>query len=203
MSVADGVSAGVRLIKMLVELHRRGYQRLRICPYEHMAWRLEFGPASFFSHRNGAYKPYHPFQNADGTVEDATYTGASGFRYFGWNGLEAYDAEKLAGVFVTRFPGICAASEGRDWEYVGWLSELSGHASRSRQLPFVVAEYFEPGPEELTYVPLRNYESGGDIGQFPLPPSARQDNFDREIYELRDRVTMLASKIKKAKEILK
>ncbi len=48
MSVKDGVSGGIRLIKMLVELHRRGYQLLRICPYEHMAWAVEFGRAGSF-----------------------------------------------------------------------------------------------------------------------------------------------------------
>ena len=31
------------------------------------------------------------------------------------------------------------------WEYIGWLSELSGHVSHTRKLPFVVAEYFKPG----------------------------------------------------------
>jgi hypothetical protein len=50
------VSGGIRLLKMMVELHRRGLQRLRIFPYEYpLAWRLEIGPSSFFSTRNGAY----------------------------------------------------------------------------------------------------------------------------------------------------
>lgn len=50
------VSGGIRLLKMMVELHRRGLQRLRIFPYERpMAWRLEIVPSSYFSKKNGAY----------------------------------------------------------------------------------------------------------------------------------------------------
>jgi hypothetical protein len=205
VSVKDGVSAGVRLIKMTVELHRRGYQRLRICPYEHMSWRVEFGPSSAFSPRNGAYMRTRRFFHADGTSENATYSGADGFRYFDWDDAQHYDAEKLAGVFVSRFPIICTASEGRDWEYVGWLSELSGYASRSRRLPFVVAEYFEPAPEKLTYIPLRDYEGGGENEHFPLPPAVNSN--DREIIRerdgLRERVEQMQEKINCAIKILK
>jgi hypothetical protein len=47
------IAGGVRLIKMMVELHRRGLQLLRIFPYEYpLAWRLRIAPKSFFSSRN-------------------------------------------------------------------------------------------------------------------------------------------------------
>jgi hypothetical protein len=45
MTKDEHVLGGVRLIKMLVELHRRGYQRLRVFPYMRFAWRLEFAPS--------------------------------------------------------------------------------------------------------------------------------------------------------------
>jgi len=149
--------------------------------------------------------PTRQFLNPNGTSESATYSGADGFRYFGWGDVEHHDAEKLAGVFVSRFPGICAASEGRDWEYTGWLSELSGHVSRTRQLPFVAAEYFEPGPEELTYIPLRDYEKGGEVGRFPLPPpvASGERELIKERDDLRIRVEQLSTKVRKAIQLLK
>jgi hypothetical protein len=160
------VSGGVRLLKMMVELHRRGLQRLRIFPYEYpLAWRLEVGPSSFFSTRNGAYV------GSGASPEFARHSSASELRYFGWEGVERCDAERLAKEFMKRFARLCEAGSGRDWEYSGWLSELSGHASRTRQLPFVLSEYFEPEPEKLTYLPLRDHERGHAVFEFPLPPS--------------------------------
>lgn len=163
------IVGGVRLIKMMVELHRRGLQHLRIFPYEYpLAWRLKIAPKGFFSPRNGAFMrgPYE----GDGTFEDATYSSANELKYFGWNNVENLDAEHLAGTFMKHSPKLCDAGSGRDWEYAGWLSELSGHVSRTKQLPFVMAEYFEPGPDELTYLPLRDYARSGEITRFPLPP---------------------------------
>jgi hypothetical protein len=100
-------------------------------------------------------------------------------------------------LFVERFARVCEAGSGRDWEYAGWLSELSGHVSRTRQLPFVQAEYFEPGPEELTYLPLRAYEGDRQIAEFPLPPSpdpglralvGERDDLRRLVAELEKKV---------------
>jgi hypothetical protein len=42
---------------------------------------------------------------------------------------------------------------------------------RTRMLSFVQAEYFEPGPEDLNFLPLKSYEAAGQISEFPLPPS--------------------------------
>lgn len=106
--------------------------------------------------------------------------------------------------FETRFPRLCEAGAGRDWEYAGWLSELSGHTSRTRQLPFVMAEYFEPGPESLTFLPLRAYERGGELLKFPLPPqsSGERESLIREREELRDEIKRLREKIAAAARAL-
>lgn len=104
---------------------------------------------------------------------------------------------------MSRLPRICEEGSGRDWEYAGWLSELSGHASRTRQLPFVLAEYFEPDPEHLTFLPLRAYDRGGEA-QFPLPPqsSAGRDDLICERDELREQVGRLRTKISTARTAL-
>lgn len=49
------VRRGQRIIRMVGELHRMGFQRLRITPYMHPnAWRLAIGPRECFTSRNGA-----------------------------------------------------------------------------------------------------------------------------------------------------
>ena len=43
-----------RVIRMISELHRMGFQRLRFMPYEYpLAYRIEIAPASCFSVVNG------------------------------------------------------------------------------------------------------------------------------------------------------
>src|SRR5262249_55747056 len=47
-----------RVIRMVSELHRLGYQRLRIMPYEHpSAWRVTIASVTRFSRLNGAFIP--------------------------------------------------------------------------------------------------------------------------------------------------
>ena len=111
------------------------------------------------------------------------------------------DAEKLAGLFVERFPILCKGSIGRDWEYAGWVSELSGYVSRTHHLPFVMAEYFEPGPEELNYLPF-----GGDdaVTDFPLPPQpdARLRETKEEAAQLRATLEDIRARVKQARKLL-
>lgn len=196
---------GVRLIKMMVELHRRGFQLLRIFPYEYpIAWRLKIAPKQCFSARNGAYIDLSSF--GDQTIEDATYSSSSGLKYFDLENVERLDAEHLAGEFARAFPRLCEAGLGRDWEYAGWLSELSGHVSRTHLLPFVMAEYFEPGPDDLTYLPLRDYSRSAEVTKFPLPPSSielDQPALREEIDVLRIRVGELEFRIAAARDVLK
>ena len=174
-----------------------GFQRLRICPYEYpVAWRLCIAPRAAFSLKNGAY--------VNSWGEYPTYSSSEELKCFGWQEAGDCAPERLAQLFVERFAKTCEAGRGRDWEYAGWLSELSGHVSRTRQLPFVHAEYFEPGPEELTYLPLRAYEGDQQIAEFPLPPSpdpslrALVDERD----DLRRRVAELEKKVAAAKNAL-
>jgi hypothetical protein len=198
------IGGGVRLIKMMVELHRRGLQHLRIFPYEYpLAWRLQIAQKAFFSPRNGAFML--GTYEGDETFENASYTSANKLSYFGWNNVDHLDAEHLAGKFMQAFPKLCEAGSGRDWEYAGWLSELSGHISRTRQLPFVMAEYFEPDPEELTYLPLRDYARSGEVERFPLPPPPAEPGLralTEYANELRCTVEELRAKIERAKHAL-
>lgn len=154
-----------RVIRMVSDLHRLGYQRLRIMPYIYpLAWRVAIGPADLFSERNGAWMERVPDEVC------TTYSSASLNRYFGWTDAGSDNARQLADKFIKRFPGVCAASYGRDWAYAGWLCELLGTLERANALPFVMEEYFPTPPEQLDYMPLKRMDDLRDV-QFPLPPA--------------------------------
>lgn len=164
-----------RVIRMVAELHRLGFQRLRIFPYEYpLAWRCQISPVEQFSARNGAYAPHDPDSAIGGEL--TTYSAASGNHYFGWKDGGSDNARTLAEKFIHRFPQTAAAGRGRDWPYAGWLSELVGFLESGALLPFVAAEYFETEPEDLRFLPIRDCDRGGDvlIG-FPLPPPLPDD----------------------------
>lgn len=157
------ISRGQRLIRMVSELHRLGYQRLRIMPYIHpLAWRLAIGPADVFSPRNGAWLEDHRFDDC------VVYSSASETAYFNWEDAHTDNARQLADKFALRFPELCERSRGRDWAYAGWLSELLGVLERENAVPFIMAECFEPAPQHLTYLPL--HRASGERGAFDLPP---------------------------------
>jgi hypothetical protein len=158
-----------RVIRMVSELHRMGYQRARFMPYEYpIAFRIYVGPASKFCEENGAYTALED--------HETTYSSGSDANYFGWTDASRDSARALAEKFVQRFPRLAAECKGRDWTYAGWLLELTGLLERKpSRLPFVLAEYFEPAPLSMKALPLRVFGDlvGDDDGQdinFPLPP---------------------------------
>jgi hypothetical protein len=163
-----------RVIRMVSELHRMGYQKLRFMPFEYpLAFRVYVGPVSIFSRKNGA----HIAHLIDGAY--AGYSSASDNVYFGWTDATGDNAYELGKKFIERFPDIAARGLGRDWRYAGWLSELlSVFEEFPARLPIVQAEYMEPSGDDLTALPLRCYDAqqGIDEGKdmaFPLPPPGR------------------------------
>jgi hypothetical protein len=152
------------LIRMVSELHRLGYQRLRIMPYEYpLAWRLGIGPAEIFSQTNGAYVETYELEQL------AVYSSASETSYFQWTDAHTDNARQLAEKFLLRFPSLCERAKGRDWAYAGWLSELLGVLEKERALPVVMEEYGQP-PTELRALPLRRYGANEGDRAFDLPP---------------------------------
>lgn len=144
---------------MVSELHRSGYQNLRILPYEHpLAWRLVVGP-----------KLALPPQGDTLLEEWPTYTSASSARYFDWSDAQHDSARQLATKFISRFPAVCADGLGRDWEYAGWLLELLGVIETERALPV----YFNEHGAVLSYADLTLRRCDGSEQTFPLPPLCR------------------------------
>lgn len=185
-SEIDWVRRAQRVIRMVSELHRLGYQHLRIMPYEHPnAWRLAIAPRDRFSGRNGACL------NDDGWGDIPIYSGADGNRYFGWDDAMHDNARALAEKFLERFPVVSQRGKGRDWCYSGWLSELVAVLEQGDFLPVTLWEYMKGTPEELEFLPIwsasgQNTVNDGSayivaalspsVRKFPLPPRSENDD---------------------------
>lgn len=126
---------------MVAELHVRGYQRLRIAPGmspSGTSWRCAITPASNILRSHGARL---------GRLEGVTahYTSGNGRQYFGWNDAEHALPDRLAELFVVRFPEIAAAAYGEDWLYAGWYQHMM-HATYPNAFPIAYADYMEDAP---------------------------------------------------------
>lgn len=180
-----------RAIRMVSELHRMGYQNLRIMPYVHpLAWRLAVGPKDCFSSVNGA-------SLKAGSWDVPIYSAASGgSHYFDWTDAATDDSRALAEKFIERFPDIAKRALGRDWAYAGWLAELLGYLEEGDLLPVTSWEHMKGTPDELRFLPIWSmdgentvsvgYETVGfdtvaspGVRQFPLPPLTGEIDFER------------------------
>lgn len=167
------IRRSLRVIRMVSELHRIGYQRARFMPYVGLSYRLLIAPAEAFSSRNPAF--------VHGEFEPcARFCSASGNSYFEWNDAGQDTARQLAEKFVQRFPDLATRCAGRDWRYAGWLAELLGVLEQDAgRLPVVMEDYMEPWGDELEALPLRSFwtAAGPLLGDryFSLPPKFEED----------------------------
>ena len=156
-----------RVLSMVGELHKRGYQRLRAVPAmsgSGMHWRCMVTPASNTLRTHGGHLATWEYEG--GPV--ASYSsGGDGNEYFGWTDRKAASARELADTFLERFPEICKASRGADWLYAGWFVELLGVAEQG-WFPFLYADY---GVDESHGLRLTSPDDRVDKGGMPtLPP---------------------------------
>lgn len=164
-----------RVLSMVGELHKKGYQRLRVVPAmspSGMHWRCMITPASNTLRTHGAYLA-DPDWNHDLI---ATYTSGSENKYFGWEDCATATARQLADTFVERFPKITNAGMGWDWLYAGWYVEMLG-AAESGYFPVVYDE--DPEMDESSGMKLICVEEPGvRLGPspiLPLPPPGESD----------------------------
>ncbi len=112
-----------RLVAMVHELHKAGYQRLRVSPGlspSGMHWRCPITCASNMEPDG--------FTIREARVESglfAAYTSADP-GYFGWANVDGCSARELAARFLQAFPKLAELGFGRDWAYTGWLTEVLG-----------------------------------------------------------------------------
>jgi hypothetical protein len=136
-----------RVLAMVHELHKAGYQRIRILPYLSASgwWRCEITCADNVADDGYTIRP-------GGDTDDAVarYSSAEGADYFGWPGASQISARALAARFLEAFPRIAARGQGRDWLYAGWLTDVLGRAEggRTEDLLYLLADW-DLGPDVL------------------------------------------------------
>ena len=166
-----------RTIRLVSELHKNGYQGLRIYPYQGGlgAWRLEVHPYSHFSTKNSLVL----MEDIRSKISSANYTAAADNLFFGWKDAKSDTARDLAKKFQLRFSNLCHYSKGRDWEYAGWLQELMGFLEADNRLPCLIWEYMEDSLKDFSvsnpnFLPIKKFKLDGSFEyetSFPLPPN--------------------------------
>jgi hypothetical protein len=135
-----------RVLSMVHELHKAGYQRIRILPYLSPSgghWRCTITTSD-----NVADDGYSILDESDARLV-ARYTTGQDNRYFDWQGSENSSARELAERFLGEFPDIARGGAGRDWMYAGWLTDVLGRAEsgRTEDLLYLIADWEIPDGE--------------------------------------------------------
>ncbi|MCE8546317.1 hypothetical protein KBY25_10840 [Ruegeria pomeroyi] len=116
----------VRILAMVHELHKAGYQRIRIYPFLSPSgcnWRCWISPVTNIA--NDGYQLLEEDLDCRlGIV--AHYTSGQDNEYLGWKDAAHLNARQLANLFLQRFPKIAEQGAGLDWAYAGWLTDVLG-----------------------------------------------------------------------------
>jgi hypothetical protein len=134
------VRDATRLLSMIHELHKAGYQQVRfrsgMAP-SGMNWRC----AS--THAGNVAADGRSFRDDVPSEEMARHSSASADRYFGWEDAAGRSARELAILFIQRYPVIVEKGDGRDWTYAGWLTDVLDRAEMGGidAIPVFFADY--------------------------------------------------------------
>jgi hypothetical protein len=154
----------LRVLRMVHELHKQGYQLLRIAPgmsSSGCSWRCSIAPRSNILKSHGA-------KLKDWDQLAAHYSSSQDNEYFGWRDSKEATVQELAQRFQERFPDIVAASRGDDWNYAGWYVRMLGYAEREL-FPIAYADWdVPPNPR---FLPLC-----GCTSDLPMPPPGDADD---------------------------
>lgn len=172
------VRRAVRVLAMVGELHRRGYQKLRVMPFmspSGNAWRCWVGPDTLFYRDHGAYLcgAWGGDEDQSTSVTACYTTGAD--HYFNWQDSDHDDARTLADKFLARFTRLAGQGEGWSYAYAGWYQRLLGLAERG-WMPVVLADY---SPSLRTKIPLQDLRPAEWQTEnerkptLPLPPAGK------------------------------
>jgi len=129
-----------KVLRMVTELHVRGFQRLRIAPGMSPSggsWRCSITPVTNISGRHGA-------RMLSGDRLAAHYTSAQQGKYFDWPDAAHVTPSRLADLFIERFPRIVEAGRGAEWVYAGGYLEML-HLTYPDSFPIAYADKELPG----------------------------------------------------------
>ncbi len=105
------IADGRRLLMLVAEMHRRGYERLRVIvgmAPSGMYWRCSLYAAGAANYSGGL----------------PPYSTSSGLKIFGWADADADDPSALAAKFLEHFPELAARAHGSDPAYVAWFAAM-------------------------------------------------------------------------------
>lgn len=159
------IEASRHLLRLVAELHVRGYQRLRIAPGLSPSgghWRCAIAPATQMLAGHGARLA----PKADPAVH---HSSANGRAYFGWDDAAHLGVFELARCFLARFPELAAAGYGADWAYAGWYQHML-HLTHPLALPIAYADWYD-GPPTDHLPTIGGPPNGVRVPMPPLPPT--------------------------------
>lgn len=145
------LSRAIRVLLMVHELHKVGYQRLRIAPGlspSGMHWRCSIISASDVN-ESGWQPTTYVWGTPDNPMSEAFYTSGQEARYFGWDDAEGDNARTLAAKFIHRFGDLSLKGVGLDYPYSGWFTWMLGNAEAGRLPIFYSDEGSEHKGDEL------------------------------------------------------
>ena len=172
------IRRAVRVLAMVAELHKRGYQRLRVMPLlapSGCYWRCVIASANQFYRNHGAIlSDATAWAPADdqATAMVARYTSGQDNHYFDWTDAEQDSARSLADKFVRRFDRLADCGKGWDYPYAGWYLRLQGLAEMG-WLAVVFSDYSTVAYDHIPLTDVRPEElrlNAGDTPSLPLPP---------------------------------
>lgn len=146
------------ILLMVEELHRMGYQRLRIAPGmspSGMYWRCGV------THVDNI-RPDHGAMIVDESSDVATYSSAAGNHFFGWDDARGDTPNDLARKFIERFPVIVRMGRGDDEDYVRWYGEVVSLA-QSGDLPYAYSDWSDDSEDGIL-------PTVGGTSRLALPP---------------------------------
>jgi hypothetical protein len=149
---------------MVHELHKLGYQRVRIVPGMSPSgchWRCAV------THAGNTLK-VHGAMFRDHERDCAHYTTGQDNEYFGWADARDDTVQQLAARFRERFPEIARLGHGRDWPYAGWYVEMLGFAERGA-FPIAYADWL--GAPDAGRLPT----TGPESDRMPMPPGGEAE----------------------------
>lgn len=165
-AVADmDLSPYRRILLMVRELHKLGFERLRAPAYEYpLAWRCPVVPATWTHREHGGMFTEQQLQLGEYFDEAAlthTYSSATGQHPFGWTDVVFASPLELAKKFIRERREIAFAGWGPDSEYAEWFGRML-EMTGPNGLISAFSEY--ESPRDHLYALM------APVGRVPLPP---------------------------------
>lgn len=150
-----------RLLMMVHELHKVGYQKVQIFPYmapSGSSWRCVITVSGNIKYNSNSYDLLDESSDIS-----AIYSSASGSLYFDWQDTQQDNARQLAQKFIERYPEIARQGKGFDYPYAGWFSLILGYTENGH---FPI--FFNDSPNRAPEGYMLNASSSDEY--IPAPP---------------------------------